>query len=485
MAAVETVKTSQEQAIAAWAQQLHDIRLLNLLEKLASQDINFESAIAEIQKLKEFISQPAHILGSIATKHGEVAEHVQVRFSNADRLVEGQTANHSFEGVARNAMEDYLRDGKMVQSKFLAGPKATFNAITNHLKDYPDYLRQDGSYDIPKDQYDLLTDILKRGANNRSSLGKQPWGNEETLYKTICQWEQENGVKFQDVVHPSVAEYDEVQLGTVERTIQREEATLRQKDEAIREQARDASKPTIREGAKVIGVSAAVEAGTAFAIKIYQKKKSGKKIKDFTEQDWLDVGIGTGLGGVKGGIRGGALFVAANYTPVPAPIANALVSATYGIVAQAYKLEKGDITPEEFLDASEVLCLDVSVSAVSSIVGQAIIPIPVLGAVIGNAVGMYMQEISKSYLLEREQKLIDSYFLEAQQHNNEIAKRDMETTALFNANLAEYASLLALSFSEDANLRHEGAVQGARLAGVPEEKILHNLEEGEALFQRT
>lgn len=70
-----TVKSTQEQAIAAWITHLNQMRLDTLIEKLNRQDINLEEALKELEKIKQFIGDPAHILGSVTTKHGEIAEH--------------------------------------------------------------------------------------------------------------------------------------------------------------------------------------------------------------------------------------------------------------------------------------------------------------------------------------------------------------------------------------------------------------------------
>ena len=85
-------KSSQEQAVAAWIDYLNHLRFLDLVERLAKQDLSFESAVEELQKLKSFVAQPEHILGSFFTKHGEIAEHVQVHFVNAEQLVQGKEA---------------------------------------------------------------------------------------------------------------------------------------------------------------------------------------------------------------------------------------------------------------------------------------------------------------------------------------------------------------------------------------------------------
>ena len=58
----------------------------------------------------------------------------------------------------------------------------------------------------------------------------------------------------------------------------------------------------------------------------------------------------------------------------------------------------------EFIANSEILCVDSAISALSSLVGQSLIPVPVLGAVVGNTVGTLIYQIAKDNLSKREQQ---------------------------------------------------------------------------------
>lgn len=84
------IKNNQEQALAAWIDYLRVLRMENLLDKLSLQDCNLEKAVKALDEIKRFIAEPDHILGSLATKHGEVAEHIQVGFANAEAVIQGQ-----------------------------------------------------------------------------------------------------------------------------------------------------------------------------------------------------------------------------------------------------------------------------------------------------------------------------------------------------------------------------------------------------------
>ena len=94
-----------------------------------------------------------------------------------------------------------------------------------------------------------------------------------------------------------------------------------------------------------------------------------------------------------------------------------MCTASFGIAEEAYKFRKNLITKEEFLLNSQILCIEVSVSALSSILGHAVIPIPILGSVIGNNIGTFLYEIAKDNLTMKEKLLIADYFKEIQEYN--------------------------------------------------------------------
>lgn len=473
MSGAKIVKSTQEQAVAAWIDFRNVLRLQELAERLAKQDINFETAMAELQKLKIFVSDPSHILGSIKQKHGEIAEHVQVHFINAEQLIHGKPGTHTFEGVARLAPEDYLRLGKMVQSKFYIGVSGTLTAIADHLDTYPWFLKEGGTYDIAKNHYDELMRIY----SGRSGLSD----SDLKLLDTIKDWESLHGVKFDKVVRPSVVGYDDIQLDTIHHTIQQEEAKIEETDQKIRDHAHADTSPMLKEGVKVTAIAALLEGGTAFALGVYKKKKAGKRISAFTKEDWRELGIDSGIGAGKGAIRGGTVYVLTNFVSIPAPMASAMVTATLGMLVQAYKLNNGDITAEEFVDASEAVCLDVTVSAVSSMLGEILIPVPVLGAIIGNTVGTFMINIARSYLSTEEQKLIEAYQKDMAALTNQLDAEYRAFVDKLEAELAEYKSLVNLAFATDVNVRLESIISRAKLMGANEDRFI-NIEEGAALF---
>lgn len=196
-------KSTQEQAVAAWTHWLNEEVQKKVDAMLAEQDGNLEKALAEMQELKKFVSNPEHILGAVQTKHGEVAEHVQVNVSNARNYMKGLAAEYTFEGVGRTAPEDYLKNGAQIQSKFYNGAKHTMEAVKGHLDKYPDFVKNGGSYDIPQDQYNAIVRVLNLQKENPSSLSKEQW----RLAEAAKQFQQDTGLNFGRDVSPTIADY--------------------------------------------------------------------------------------------------------------------------------------------------------------------------------------------------------------------------------------------------------------------------------------
>lgn len=475
---VKALKSTQEQATAAWIGYINQVRVDAMMEKLSRQDINLEEALKELSELKEFVGNPDMILGSPLTKHGEIAEHVQVNFSNARNLVEGLERNYTFEGVGRTAPEDYLRNGQMVQSKFYNGSKNTLDAVKKHLEKYPDFVQNGGTYDIPKEQYDEIVRVLKLAESNPSALSKTEW----KLVNAAKVFQDKTGLDFNNDVKPAVTDYKSVQQGQVDKTISQEEKNIKNKDKEKRKQIIDDGKPTLKEGMKSAAIGAALEGGVAFCTAIAQKRKSGKNLSEFSEEDWKEIGLETGKSTIKGGVRGGTVYALTNFTTTPANVASAYVTAAFGVAAQANAYRKGEISKEDFVVNCETVALDVTVSAIAAAVGQTVIPIPILGALIGNVAGEFVYGLCKKYAGEKETKIIESYRKQMNILNQQLEVQFLQFVAEIERVMKRFVDLEAMAFSEDINKAFEGSILLAKELGVDERKLLKNKSEIDVFF---
>ena len=233
---------------------------------------------------------------------------------------------------------------------------------------------------------------------------------------------------------------------------------------------------------KLFTISAAMEGGMTFCLGVWKKHKQGKRLSEFTAEDWKDIGIDTTKGSVQGAIRGGTVYAMTNFTATPAAVANAFVTAAFGVTGQGIKFRRGEISAEEFVENSEILCLDVSISAVSAMLGQVAIPIPVLGAMIGNVAGMFMYQIAKDNLSEKEQILIQAYQESFAALNQTLDERYYKLLAMLKKEMERFSSMLELAFDPDVNIAFDGSIVLADYVGVTPKKVLRNKRDIDQYF---
>jgi len=75
-----------------------------------------------------------------------------------------------------------------------------------------------------------------------------------------------------------------------------------------------------------------------------------------------------------------------NVAGMAAPLAAGIVTATLGVVKQAIQLGKGNINTDDFIYNVQQLAVDTAASGIGAAVGQVLIPIPVVGAVVGSII---------------------------------------------------------------------------------------------------
>jgi len=273
-----------------------------------------------------------------------------------------------------------------------------------------------------------------------------------------------------------------VQRGAYSATLETEEQSLRATDRSVRNDGYQESRPNLREGVKATLAAAAIEGGTALVLAVVEKRRSGKQLKDFTGEDWIDIAGDGGFGVAKGGVRGFSIYGLTNFTATPAAVASSIVTAAFGVAEQANKLRRGEIDELEFIENAELVCLETAISALSSFVGQALIPVPVLGAVIGNTVGVIMYKAVSSSLSKREASLIERYLGEQRALDEQLAAEYQELIEKLDASMSDYLGVLERAFSPDVEVALLGSVELALELGVASEEVLNSDEKVLAYF---
>lgn len=448
---------------------------------LEGQDSAFLKAIEQIHKVRGFVGSPEHILGSDKTKHGEIAEQVEVGIRNARDFLRQQTPSATFEGVGRTAPEDYLIEGIKVQSKFINGINKNLEHVLEHMDKYEYFARNNSYYHIPKDYYETIQKSLKG-----ESVEGLADSTLQKIQQKVREIEQVSGKSFDEVIKPGVSKYSEVQQGKIHHSLDRHEQELGDENKRIKESIQTEAQSNLGDLAQVAVKGAVIGGGIRLGFKLYEKHKQGKNlfIGDYTVEDWKEIGIDTAKGAVTGGIAAAAIYAFTNYANLSAPLAGAFVSAGQAIASLIKSLNSGEISFDEFVEMSLLTCTESAVVALASAVGQAIIPVPIFGAALGTIAGRIVIDFAKRYFGSKADYLkrqIEEYY------NQCLAKIDKAYYAALSKIIAEYEKLGDLTkaaFDTEKNiaLRLQASIDLAKSYGVAEVNIIHNTDELDAFM---
>lgn len=148
-----------------------------------------------------------------------------------------------------------------------------------------------------------------------------------------------------------------------------------------------------------------------------------------------------------------------------------------GIASVYYNYKRGEITETEYADAACALSVEAGISAIGSAIGQAIIPVPVLGAIIGSAIAKASLEISRSIMDKKEAEFIKKL---EQQYNELINKLDeecKEIIAKIDSYFNKLGGLIEAALDPDVNKKLQGSIRLCRFVGVQETIIIHDTGE--------
>lgn len=480
----EIVKSNQEQAVASWVNYLNQVRLDNLLSALAQHDLNLRDALGSVDEALRRIGEEivGKNRGGLKGMHGFIAEVAEVGVGNAKELILGKEAIYTLKDD--NGPVDLVRNGIDIQQKFsLAGGRFSLGAVAEHMQKYPDYVNSGGKYQIPRDHYEVVRKL--RGITQEKDairlLTRSGGGPSMREWRRIHKLIETDSIQL-ETLEPANFEYSDVQRGVYESTLEAEKESLRSTDRSLRGETYQESRPSFQEGAKAAAVAAAVEGGTALVLAIQAKRKDGKLLKDFDFEDWAEILREAGLGTFKGGVRGFSLYTLTNFTATSAAVASSIVTASFSIAEQAHLLGKNEISEIEFIENAELVCIETAVSALSSLIGQALIPIPVLGAVIGNSVGQIMYKAVSTSLSDREAELVERYMQSQRELDERLAEEYNDLVESLDTNLVTYLHLLEQAFAPDPATALLGSIELARSAGVPTEEILDSKEKTMSYF---
>lgn len=328
---------------------------------------NLTQATEEWMRGIERLDQPEKLLGNQFTKHGEATEILDVTRSKADALIEGGRKSYRLD-PSRISDTDYWKGATPLQSKIYNTPAATLDAVRDHLKKYPDFLDRKGAYVVSANQFDDLVNKLNRSSDPNDRL--------------LAQRLRPSNYEYRDVRDPITGE--QKYLGTAQREYYK--SLMRE----IGGCAWEAGKA----GAQIGGAFSA-------ASNVYQMAKGEKDFGEAVVQVSKDTarsfvtgaavgGLGKGISHVAGeaGKKVGSAVIRAELQAFAK--SNAPMAIAAGVVESGRSLVrymKGEIDQEQLLDEIGHTAITGTSAFYWGAAGQALIPIPFVGAMVGSMVG--------------------------------------------------------------------------------------------------
>ena len=244
--------------------------------------------------------------------------------------------------------------------------------------------------------------------------------------------------------------------------------------------------PSVAELVQATGLAIVAGAGVGITQAILVKYRGGKNPfkGEFTREDWAEIGVSGGKGSGAGIVGGSTLYLLTNATNLAAPFAGSLVSAMMGINSLRRSHRAGNIDDDQFVDYCRVVASEAAIVGLAAAAGQAMIPIPILGAFVGSIAGKIVATSFKGRLEK------DAAELAARLKDYErwaMARLDEECRKLMaglDEHFMESDALEKLAFDPYMNtdLRLRTSATLARRVNVPDELVLDSTDEVDAFM---
>ena len=414
--------------------------------------------------------------------HGFIAEFAEAGIVNARRAFEG--LNPIVKVLNDNGPADLLIGRNTIQMKF-------YNNLRDELAQSFHYSKKMKMM-FPKDHV-LVYEKIMAGAKEVEFNGKRLSIKQITDIRQMVNdiTESKGLTSYKYWMKSSVLNYDDAQRNSINSLLDSEEKNLRKivrlKQQELNKKrlvAQKKSLPRIKEANKIARNAAVLQGGLALMLNVYGKYKEGKNIFEFDQSDWQDCGVETLEGAVKGAISGYAIYGLTNVCKMSAPNASAFVTAIFGMIDIITQFRTSEITKEEFINLITISALDTSFVTIGACVGQTLIPIPILGSVVGSIATSIIWELGKEFLSEREQSLIQDY---QNQLTSYVQNLDKKYSNIYNEILEKYQKLgklqdYSFDLSINTRLRFEYSIVLAEQIGVSNSQILHDLSEIDSYF---
>lgn len=484
------------QGIAAYSKQLESIRLSEFASTINSILSNQSSDIASIvskhsNALNEINISETLVKTTINSNrggdtgiHGFLAEYAEVGIRNAKNIM--NNLEPITELLNNNGPADLLVNNKEVQMKF-------YENILNEIKQAQHYRGMDMMF--PKDHVEIIYKIMNGEKIIYFNGSRLHSSTIQRIKEEVINESNKRGQNFKEWILQSEINYKDAQRNNIHDTLNSHKEHINQQANNQKSQvnnkaknekniAANNAKPSFSEASKVAGIGAAIQGGISFGMFVYNKHKEGKEIWDFDVNDWKDCGIDTSKGAIKGGFSGYAVYGLTNVCNLSAPIAGAVATGSYGLLTASIKYRINKIDSDEFNELVFINAIDCAGAMIGASIGQAIIPIPVVGALIGTIVATTAVNMGKDYLTQKELEIISQYELKVSEY---LKGLDENYQLKYDELIGKYNAIsqiqeVAFDVEMNAELQFAYSISLAQAIGVEEKDILTSIDEIDSFF---
>lgn len=387
-------------------------------------------------------------------KAGWTAEVKDTANVNAKKIIEGDSsrkirhddlpntpANHQLYDHVEIDAEGNVIYGSGTQMKFIGASEIDPNGVGNaeralrklQSKEFQKYIDNDVKIEVPKDEYQQMIDIANK---ELASLQKQ-------LEKVKAQ----GNAEVVEKIEKKISNLKKLKKNLEPSSLTRKES-LEAVDTPRLSTIKSVAKISHKAGVKTAQTAAIVGGSTSLVRNIVSYYKGDVEADEATINVIKDtaqsavVGYGTGFTGSA--IKGAMQNSTSSYTRALAKtnIAGTIVAVTVSASKTLKRYFSGEIDGVECMEALGEQGTGMIASSMFAVVGQAVIPIPVVGGLIGGMIGYALSSATYGVLTStlKEAKLAHEERIVIEKACEEHIAMIREYRAQMNAIIEEYLS---------------------------------------------
>lgn len=413
-----------------------------------------------LKQISEEKVNPDYEYQNIHQQAGFSAEVKDVARENAEKIIKGDSTrkirtddlgnvNDPLYDTVTIDAEGNVIDGTGAQMKFLGAsetdPTGEGNAARAleklQSKKFQKYLDADAKIDVPSDQYDK---IIQEANDKIDDLSKQLENQKQA----------ENGEQVKKL-QERIDKLEKIKKNLRKSNVSSDEAVFARLHPKL-STAMDVAKISHRAGIQTAETSAIIGGSVSIVKNIVAvckgEEEAEEAVKNVAKDTATTAAVGYGTGFTGAAIKGAMQNSKSQYVRALSKtnVAGTIVAVTVSATKTMTRYFNGEIDGVECLETLGEQGTGMIASSMFAVIGQTVIPIPVVGGLIGGMVGYALSSATYGVLVGslKEAKLAHEERIAIEQACEEHIKMIREYRAQMNAIINEYLSETTEIFNE-------------------------------------